>query len=371
MPASKVPVPKHQVVYRALEREILEGKYRSGQKLPSEAALVRRFGVSRITAGRAVRDLQRNGFVERRAGSGTYVGAGGSGKSSGLVFGLLIPNLGDTEIFEPICRGMSSYRRSGGPALLWGNTAGAESGMEEQAFALCRQYIAKKVAGVFFAPLELTPGAEAVNLRLLSELEEARIPVVLLDRCVMPYPRRCAHDLVGIDNRRAGYIITEHLTKLGCRRIGFVTYRNSASTVDARIAGYREACFVHNAAVSEKLVARMDAGKEESEIEAFLKQARPEALVCANDRTAGRVMQALIAQGYKIPRDVRVTGIDDVAYARLLPVALTTVHQPVHQIGEVAMAAMLERVDRPETPVRDLLLGCEVVVRRSCGAASR
>ena len=50
----------------------------------------------------------------------------------------------------------------------------------------------------------------------------------------------------------------------------------------------------------------------------------PDAIVCANDRTAGLVMQILLAQGYDIPGDVRLVGIDDVRYASLLPVPLTT-----------------------------------------------
>src|SRR5438094_6184623 len=101
--------PKHQTVFDELRREIASGKYKAGQKLPSEADLVKRFGVSRITAGRAVRDLRQHGLVERRAGSGTYVSSARSnaGSARGLSFGLLIPNLGQTEIFEPICQGMT------------------------------------------------------------------------------------------------------------------------------------------------------------------------------------------------------------------------------------------------------------------------
>ena len=65
--------PKHQQVHRALRREIQAGQWKPGDRLPSEAELVQRFGASRITVGRAVRDLQREGLVERRAGSGTFV----------------------------------------------------------------------------------------------------------------------------------------------------------------------------------------------------------------------------------------------------------------------------------------------------------
>jgi GntR family transcriptional regulator, arabinose operon transcriptional repressor len=359
--------PKHQQLSDTLEREVLEGKYAAGQKFPSEAALVTRFGVSRITVGHAVRELQRRGLVERRAGSGTYVRGSAPPGRGGLLFGLLIPNLGETEIFEPICRGMASAPEAANHALLWGNAVQNTAEIEEEAWQLCRQYIARPVSGVFFAPLELTPGKDGANLGILSLLEQAEIPIVLLDRCVLPYPDRSPHDLVGIDNRRAGYIITRHLLQLGCRRILFAAYTGSAPTVEARVAGYREALFVHDAPVEGDLVAALRPGHE-GEIEAAIRAAQPDAIVCANDRTAGRVMHVLLNAGFRIPRDIRIAGIDDVAYASLLPVPLTTVRQPCREIGEAAIAAMLERIARPEMPVRDILLDSRLIVRQSCGA---
>jgi GntR family transcriptional regulator, arabinose operon transcriptional repressor len=78
-------------------------------------------------------------------------------------------------------------------------------------------------------------------------------------------------------------------------------------------------------------------------------------------------MQTLIELGYRIPEDVRIVGIDDVQYASLLTVPLTTVHQPCREIGVAAVAAMLERIGSPEMPRRDILLDCTLVVRESCG----
>jgi DNA-binding LacI/PurR family transcriptional regulator len=65
---------------------------------------------------------------------------------------------------------------------------------------------------------------------------------------------------------------------------------------------------------------------------------------------------------------MRVAGFDDVKYAGLLPVPLTTVRQPCLEIGAAAAAAMLERVVHPETPARDILLDFRLVVRDSCGS---
>jgi GntR family transcriptional regulator, arabinose operon transcriptional repressor len=362
-----VKLPKYQQVVETIKNEILSGRYQRGQKLPSEAALVKRFGTSRITVGRALRELRQAGLIQSRAGSGSFVGAAASGEE-GLLFGLLIPNLGDTEIFGPICQGMSQAPQARKNALLWGNIAPDMETKDAQTWELCQQYIAKKVDGVFFAPLERTAASEQTNHLVISALERAAIPVVLLDRCVLPYPRRSRHDLIGIDHRRAGYMITEHLLKLGCRRIAFIGYANSASTVTARIGGYRDALFIAGVSVSRDLVRNLDSDQV-SEVRTVMEKLKPEGIVCANDRTAGHLMQSLIQMNYRIPQDVRIVGIDDVEYASLLPVPLTTVHQPCKEIGVAAVAAMLERVAAPDMPIRDILLDCTLVVRDSCGGA--
>ncbi|HEU4381872.1 MAG TPA: GntR family transcriptional regulator [Anaeromyxobacteraceae bacterium] len=364
MPGREEGLPKHRQVYGELERSIRSGRWKSGERLPSESELVRQFGASRITVGRAVRDLQLAGLVDRRAGSGTFVRT--SRPAGALSFGLLIPDLGETEIFEPICRGMMASPLAREHALLWGCLTGPSS-KEEQALELCRQYVDRKVAGVFFAPLELTPAKDEVNQRILAILDEARIPVVLLDRPAVPYPGRGRHDLVGIDNRRAGLVVTEHLLGLGARRVAFVALPNAAATVDAREAGYREALFVRGMAFDSSLAARL-APADVGAVRAFMESSRPDGIVCANDWTAARLLHSLLALGVDVPRAVRLVGIDDVDYASLLPVPLTTLQQPTRQIGAAALAVMLDRVTGADLPARDVLLEGRLVVRRSCGS---
>ena len=102
-------------------------------------------------------------------------------------------------------------------------------------------------------------------------------------------------------------------------------------------------------------------------IDELLDEYRPDGIVCANDCTAGAMMHTLLDLGVSIPGDVRLVGIDDIEYARLLPVPLTTLRQPTREIGDAALAAMLERVARPDIAARDILLHCELIVRGSCG----
>jgi DNA-binding LacI/PurR family transcriptional regulator len=94
-----------------------------------------------------------------------------------------------------------------------------------------------------------------------------------------------------------------------------------------------------------------------------------EALVCVNDRVASTVIQSFLVRKVAVPAEVRIVGIDDLPWAALLPVPLTTVRQPVREIGETALRTMLERIDRPSMPPRDILLDGELIVRKSCGAS--
>ncbi len=368
MPAFSDQIPKHRQVYLALERSIQSGRWKPGERLPSEAALVEQFGASRITVGRAVRDLQLAGRVERRAGSGTFVRA--ERPPSALSFGMLIPDLGETEIFEPIWQGITASPLARDCVLLWGSSRSATTSKEEHAWKLCRQYIDRRVSGVFFAPLELTPDKDEVNQRITRALDSANIPVILLDRTAVPYPQRGHHDLVGIDNRRAGYVVAEHLLSLGAKRVGFAALPNAAATVEAREAGYREALYARRIAFDPSLACRLDPTDAHA-VRGFLKASRADAIVCANDWTAARLMHALLALGLSVPGDVRLAGIDDVEYASLLPVPLTTLRQPTRHIGAAALSAMLDRVAGADLPTRDILLHGTLVVRRSCGAAAR
>ena len=361
-------VSKHRRVYEHLLASIESGVLKVGDRLPSEAELGKMFEASRITVAKAVHDLQRMGLVSRRPGAGTHVL--GEQKPSGRTFGLLIQELGLTEIFEPICNGMMRAQFAKPDALLWGNSSASVEDSAKAAEQMVESFIEKKVAGVFFAPLELTSEKDSANRRIARMLDRAQIPFVLLDRCYMPYPERSAHDLVGVDNRRAGYIATTHLLEHGARKLVFAGEERAANTVDARITGFYEALRVHGVRPEWEPVWR-GSSADEAFARRMMDAARPEGVVCANDWTAARLMQKMIGMGVRIPHEMRIVGMDDVRYASLLPVPLTTVHQDCAGIGAVAMATMLERLERPKLPVRDVLVTVRLVVRGSCGGHAK
>jgi DNA-binding LacI/PurR family transcriptional regulator len=364
--------PKHRDISRQLRTDIAAGRYTAGGRLPSEPQLVKQFGVSRPTVARALLDLQSEGLIERRAGSGTYVKAGAPTQAavSTRQLGLLIPGLGNTEIFERICGELAGLARVQDYSLLWGGSThpGHDTDASiEHAEELCRQFIERKVNGVFFAPYELVVEKESANRRLAETLRQAGIPVVLLDRDLQSFPTRSDFDLVGIDNVAGGYLLAEHLIKLGCRHIYFVARPHSAPTVDARIAGVREALVRHRLETDPRWL-RVGDPADVKFVRSLTAASQAEAFICANDHTATLLMRSLEAARIKVPRDVRVVGFDDVKYATLLSVPLTTLHQPCREIAAVAFKTMLDRIADPTAPATSRALTPRLVVRESCGA---
>ena len=353
--------PKYRRIFESLHQQIAAGEFSAGDRLPSESALVKEFGASRLTVNRALRELQATGAIRRRAGSGSYVE---TSAWPGGVFGLLIPDLGETEIFEPICRGMTEAQVDTQHVLMWGKSLVETEAKEARALDICRQLVSKSVLGVFFAPLELTPHNETTNRSIADLFDREGIPIVLLDRDLVAFPQRSRYDIVGIDNRRAGYVIASHLLAQGCRRLAFVGRPKSAPTIDLRIARFLEALWDSGEVPSRDCVARIEP-TDLSAVSAFLASRKPDGIVCGNDFTAAVLMRTFQQIGFSA-QDVRMAGIDDVKYASLLPIPLTTVHQPCAVIGAAAMKAMLERLADPTLPPRDIWVDFKLVVRESC-----
>lgn len=350
-----IKAPKYREMMETLRSEIISGKFGPGAKLPSEAALVKRFKTSRITVARALRELQNEGIIDRVAGSGSYVRLR-EARREGLTFGLLVPDLGQVEVLGAICQGIAEAPESD-HALLWPHADRNTDRNEERALELCLQLIRRKVNGVFFAPFEFELSAEKTNRQIVRMIQEADVPVVLLDRRVGQRAERTRLDMVGINNWQVGYVATEHLVKLGLKNIAFLGYHAAPATIAGRMSGYKDALRDYGLRVQ----VLDDARHGKKSLEGF---------VCVNDHIAAQLIRSFLGAGTRVPRDIRVVGIDDASYASLLPVPLTTVRQPTREIGEMALRTMLDRIDRPKGPARELLLDGQLVVRESSGAGS-
>ncbi len=372
MKSSAVNTPKHARIFEHLRQAIMQGQYRGGDRLPSEQQLVRTYATSRPTAARALKDLQACGLVERRVGSGTYVIDHGPHASSATaqMFGLLIPELGETEIFGPISNEIARSLQAGSHMLLRGEFAASDTdGRISHADNVLDQYIRSEVAGVFLAPVEITPKTQRVNRTMHDRLREARLPVVLLDRDLVDLPQRSGYDLVGVDNWLGGFRQAEHLIGQGARHLGYLARPRSASTVHRRISGFREAARQMD---GDTIAVHFLEGEpdDHSFIRHAVESYQLDAIACANDLTAAHLMHTLFDLGFDVPQRIRIMGFDDVKYAQVMRVPLTTMHQPCKAIAQAAVDLMLQRLAEPEAPPRMVSLDPSLVVRQSCGGQS-
>ena len=355
---------KYYSLYKSLKKNIESNVYGASNKLPNEIDLAEQYRVSRPTVAKALSLLQKSGYIQRVSGIGTFICYEPNLGTKN--FALLIPGLGETEIFESICGHMSHLSQLKNFNLVWSGSMQEDAEMRRQHIQqLAVRYIKQKdIDGVFFTPLELTSEKDTVNLNIVQLFDEARIPVVLMDRDIVSFPSRSQYDLVGVDNFRLAYILTRHLLEQGCQKIMFVARPYSAPTVQMRIFGYQQA--LQEAGIQG---SPYDVHVEEIEsphfIEGFISSVDRPGILCANDTTASKLMYYIEEHGYTIPDDVKIAGVDDIKYAKYLRVPLTTYKQPCKDIAEAAIDLMLSRIQDPIQNARAVLLSGELIVRKS------
>ncbi len=350
---------KYQLIYEDIRTKIEEKRYLEGDFLPSETEIAEEFGTSRPTVTRALEQLREEKLIHSRAGYGTVVLR--SELTDGKNIGLLIPQFGRAEIFEPIC---SAIQEESGKHC-WQVHLPSDlldpKDIKKTTGLLCAKFIRERFDGVFFSPPNRIVDNVNFNLDILDQFKKAGIAVVLLDRDILNWPNQTSCDLVGVDNIQGGLAVTEHLLNQGCERIVFAKHENSTGMIDIRIIGAREAIRQANLPPETLRVVKMSSERELPGITKHM----PDGLICANDEMAADLMRKLLDAGIRIPDTLKVAGFDDVKYAGLLSVPLTTYRQPCAEIGRTAVNTMLNRLANPGfAPARINLLG-ELVARSS------
>jgi DNA-binding LacI/PurR family transcriptional regulator len=202
----------------------------------------------------------------------------------------------------------------------------------------------------------------ALYLPLFKELE---VPIVLVND---QYRGEFVHS-VTIANQEGTRAATEHLIALGHRRIAYLGDRNGYQSDAARLAGYKAALAREGIGFAPELVVAGD-GRPEEAIEGMHELLRlntpPTAVCCYNDMTALGAMRAIRARRLRVPEDISVTGFDDLFFAAYLAPALTTVRQPMRQMGQMAMENLFKLMSGQES-VAQVKLEAELIVRGSTG----
>jgi LacI family transcriptional regulator len=183
------------------------------------------------------------------------------------------------------------------------------------------------------------------------------------------------YDYVGADNRGGSRALTAHLIGVhGFTDLFFLAGPAQSPDSDERFAGFRDALRDAGLRVPDRPAGNggfTEAGGHQAMRALIARGRRPRALVCGNDEMALGALTALRAARLRVPADVAVTGFDDIAAGRHVMPAVTTVRQPMRDLGERSVRLLLDRIADTDAGHQSVVLPSEMIIRQSCGCASR
>lgn len=297
----------------------------------ASAALNRSAPVSEEVIAKVEQAVREIGYVPHGAAQSLR-----SGQSR--LIGLIVPNISNPH-FSAVARIIENVCLSAG-YLSMAFSTGQDSERENHILRMLRQ---QRVAGLIIIP---TRSDAEHGERLKKELH---VPTVLLDM----YVEGLQHDVLKLDNVAATRMATEHLIRLGHRRIGVLTGIPDLITSEDRLAGYLEAHRRAGLAVEPELLLKGDFDEQTahaSTVAAMTGASPPTALVSFNNMMTMGALHALRELGLKAPADVSFVGVDDFDFADLLDPPLTVVRVPVAEMTVRSIEVLLEEISSKNPP---------------------
>lgn len=267
--------------------------------------------------------------------------------------GLVMPDI-TNPFFPEISRGAEDKAAEAEYSIILCNTD--DNPRKEEKYV--RMMLEKMVDGIIFT--------DSANRKpIMAEIRAKNIPVVMMGREGGPDDR---HGRVFVDNYKGALDATQHLIERGYRKIAMISGNTMYNTAQERLEGYRKA--LHNAGlpyVEERALEgtfRQEWGFGGASW--LLGQKIPfDAVFCGNDMIAIGAMKAFKQYGLSIPGDVAVVGYDDVYMARMVDPELTTVSQPMYDIGYTACDMLLRMIEDPKLEEEHICFEGKLVVRQS------
>lgn len=180
-------------------------------------------------------------------------------------------------------------------------------------------------------------------------------------------------DSISVDNVKGGQMATAHLLAQGYERIGHISVYPEPPPAEQRREGYEKALREAGREVDPALIARStrqpfgfveDAGYESMQV-LLARPPRPDAVFVASDVQALGALRALHAAGLRVPEDVAVIGFDDIKISEY--VGLSTLRQPMYEMGKLAVEKLLTRVHYPDHPITQTVFSPRLVQRATTG----
>jgi DNA-binding LacI/PurR family transcriptional regulator len=281
----------------------------------------------------------------------SFVASALTGKRT-QTLGLLMPNLANP-FYAELARGMEDRAEEQNYSIVMCSTDYKAEKEQKYVSLLVR----KRVDGFI-----ITAGFN--NVDLIKELIEHKIPIVLINYNIA----RASLNSVSVDDYAGGYQAVAHLAELGHKRIAMIaeTVQSSAE----RIRGYKGALKHFELVYDEKLYteakATVENGRKETEKLLALEEP-PTAIFAFNDILAIGAIEAVRKLGLSVPEDISIIGFDNTILSKYCSPSLTTMSQPLDEIGHQAVDLLVEEIESRKTQKQRIMLSAELIIRESTG----
>ena len=328
------PNTKQLMLQDSLKQELQSGNFQVGDRFYTEKEIMSKYRVSSVTVSRALAEMTQQGYFERKRKLGTFV------------------------------RGTRTIPGMSGEVMtcpLYINQAGHEDSARLELSWFLVEEIRRGIINAYPGMVKILPMDEILDA---AEHDPNLLTVLFPQRIAFfaeKYRSRCPENTVEIllppnfgsqvncvrpDYMMGVFDAVSHLIHLGHQRIAYI----GAPSWDYRYAAYRIALETYRLAMVPELVIREAQATGEGTdilVDRLLqlpKEQRPTAIFCANDRIAIGAVEAIRNRGLSIPDDISVIGFDDIEESATAPVPLSTVKVPYYEIGQAAVAVLMEKI---------------------------
>ncbi|WNR42140.1 GntR family transcriptional regulator [Paenibacillus roseipurpureus] len=334
------PLPK----YLQLKQEILSwlhaGKLKPNDQMPSENEIAEQFLMSRQTVRQTFGELEKEGWLYRLQGKGTFVSTPQTQKSRDVqTIGILTTYISDY-IFPHIVRGAEAALRARGYRLLLSSTDNDKAKERESLDMMLSQ----PLSGLIIEPTKSAEGNP--NLSYYLSLDYQHIPYLMINE---RYPEMNCPSLV-VDDEEGGFKAAQHLIELGHRRLAGFFKTDDLQGVN-RLKGFIRAHQHYQIPLQPEFVVHYSTEeKREKPYSSALamlenEEVRPTAFVCYNDELAIHLLEAVRTTGLQVPQDISLIGFDDSTLATATEVKLTSLSHPKTELGSDAASILLDMIE--------------------------
>lgn len=267
--------------------------------------------------------------------------------------GFIVPDI-TNPFFPEVAQGVEDCANRNGYQVFLCNTSWK---LEKEKQYLKALY-GKRVDGIVVSPT-------SNDITHLVEADRNKVPVVFA--AYRPAIADC--NFVATDDYKSAEIAAEYLLKLGHRKIAYIGGQQESCTNKYRLKGYTDVLKKHDISLSPSYIKhgafRQQSGYQLTK-ELLIANDVPTAILAGNDIIALGVIQAIEEFGLDVPNNISVVGFDDISFASLDKVQLTTVFQPKYTTGELCVEVLLQKIKNDDQKPTHKILKPELVIRRTC-----